>query len=293
MSSKDLNLSMDRNFIQPQASRDRPVPASPAQDKSPDPVAPSANAPVASPSPESTPVESTSVESSPIESASPGRTTATLPQHTNTSQAPRQYRAILLAIATISVANLVLLIGAGFWLYEQGLNPTASSQPGPNIEQPLQAQMESTGEQLQALQQKFDQLELHFTEQQQLLAASHHIVTDKIETLLKEQRANYAKAIAAPTAPPASQKPEPKKAAPSNNWYVNLGTFSHRAAAQKLQQQIKALGYSSIITTVQLNNKTAHRVQLPGFASRELAEASAQKIMQQTELNGLWAWKDN
>jgi len=195
---------------------------------------------------------------------------------------------LTITIATgIVLLNIAFLIWAGLWLNEQGTNQPASTSTlngtalSASIKSATTPELRKIEEQLLALHAQVDQLNLRIADQQQILSAN---LTDIARQLKQQQLETSTKAIS-PALSPAKPKPEA-------NWYVNLGTFSSKAAAEKLQQRIKALEYSAVITTATINNRAAYRVQLPGFLDRDSAENTAQKLMQQTKLNGLWAWKD-
>ena len=195
----------------------------------------------------------------------------------------RQGLATVIACAIFAI-NAAFLLWAGYWLTEQqqSREPVAIEVDTTELVSTLTPTLQNLSAETQSLQEEVNQLYLQLAEQRQLLADSHHIITARLEEALEKKPVSAISPALTPTAK-----------LPPKNWYVNLGTFSTDIAAKKLQQQIKALGYSAVITSVKLDNMSAYRVQLPGFSDHESAEATAQKIMQQTDLNGLWAWQNN
>jgi|GEM_PF-660212 len=200
---------------------------------------------------------------------------------------------------------LLLLLLAGLWLTNQS-NQSATdsfnsvSSTNQSIEA-NQAQLEKLNNKVLSLQQQIEQLKLSLHEQQSLITTSSEGMNKEIRALSHQLQTSKAKATSNPTptseaipgkatSSKESNTPAPKKT--TNNWYVNLGTFSSKKSAQRLQKQLSVLGHSAQINTTSLEDKLAYRVQLPGFTDRESAELAARQVMDKTNLNGLWAWKD-
>lgn len=184
-------------------------------------------------------------------------------------------------IVTVVFANMLFLTLAGFWLSAQENQPSEIkvTKTAPSRD-PLKITLSKLDTKLLSLDQKLNQLQLTLNEQQRLIATSS-LNLDKQVQGLSLQLKNTAE-----TAPK-------KSTPPTKAWHVNLGTFSTKEAALRLQQQILALGHQVKINNTSLDDKTAYRVQLPGFKDRESAELIARQIMDKTNLNGLWAWKDD
>ena len=155
----------------------------------------------------------------------------------------------------------------------------------PSIIKGINTKFETLNKQLLSLQQQLDQITLSIGEQQQLIATSSLDLNAGIQNLSQQ-----IKIAITPKA--ETKKPDTVKKISTKDWHVNLGTFSTHNAALKLQKKLSTLGHSVQINTTSFDNKTAYRVQLPGFKDRNSAEQAARRIMDQTNLNGLWAWKD-
>ena len=207
--------------------------------------------------------------------------------------APRMVSS-LKTIPLVSVTLMLIIIGALFWIgfklsaqndVSEALIATANTIAAantvkPEILKPDLPELKEISAQLVSLQQQLDQVRTQLAETTSLLVASHHEVTEKLANAQPTQGKALTTALtpAAPT--------------PAKRWFVNLGTFSSKKAAQNLQQQIKSLGYTAVITSLLLDGNTVYRVQIPGFTDRDAAENTAGEIMKKTNLNGLWAWKE-
>ena len=191
------------------------------------------------------------------------------------------------------LANLIFLFIAGFWLSHQNQQPDPTSLTiNTLVEENVRTNIEPIKEQLLQLQQQLDQITISLHEQQRLIATSSQDLNTAIQNVA--QQAQVLTVIKT-----KAQKPETvmnKKATEvttlTKGWHVNLGTFSTKDAALRLQKKLLALGHSVQIDATPFDNKTAYRVQLPGFKDRDSAEKVARRIMDETNLNGLWAWKD-
>lgn len=84
---------------------------------------------------------------------------------------------------------------------------------------------------------------------------------------------------AAPPAPPAAlakpsreeSNPAPSHAESGNGWYIQAGSFSVQANAQKLANRLSRLGHAAV-TAMEVGGQMWHRVRLGPFASRAEAE---------------------
>lgn len=226
------------------------------------------------------------------------------------TEAIRQSPRLKLAIALL----FLFLLLAGLWLTNQSsqsaTNSLTQSTSTNSAIEANQAQLDTLNNQVLSLQQQVEQLKLSLQEQQNLIDTNSKDLNKEIQALAQKLQASNTKA-ASESIPSetglnktTSSKATPNKAIPNkesattapkkatNHWYVNIGTFSSKKSAQKLQNQLSTLGHSAQINTTSLENKPAYRVQLPGFKDREAAELAARQVMDKTNLNGLWAWKD-
>jgi cell division protein FtsN len=200
---------------------------------------------------------------------------------------------------------LLFLLLAGLWFTNQSnQSATDSFSQSTSTSSAIkanQAQIETLNNQVLSLQQEVEELKLSLQEQQSLINTNSKDLNKEIQTLAQQLQAFNTQAASEPIPSEAglnkttSSKATPTTTAPkkaTNHWYVNIGTFSSKKSAQKLQNQLSTLGHAAQINTTSLENKPAYRVQLPGFKDRETAELAARQVMDKTNLNGLWAWKD-
>jgi len=81
----------------------------------------------------------------------------------------------------------------------------------------------------------------------------------------------------------ASQRPAQSE---GGAWVINLITVSDRASAESVVARLGEMGVDAAIEPVTRDDKTLHRVLVPGFASRADAEAAAPGLKQALEISG-------
>lgn len=277
MTNKDLNLALDQNLIQPTETQQTST-----QEPSTHPHHEAANL-------------DTTINPSADSSNNYQR------QHNRYNKTPSSLLATWFAklhalpwlASGLIVINLLFLLLAGLWLSNHNSqSATITSSKTMPLNSSDVKTIESINQNLAALQTKVEQIELTLHEQQRLIATSSKDLSNDIEQL--NQKVDAIKLLTTEKSKPAPKKEvsKPISKKPATHWYVNIGTFSSKDAAQRLQKQLLTLGHSVQINTTSFDNKPAYRVQLPGFKDREAAESTARQIMEKTNLNGLWAWKD-
>jgi cell division septation protein DedD len=272
MTNKDLNLAFDQNLVQP---------ASPHPD-----VPHDHNTHSHSTHGHNTETNKFEAPHAPRQRKQPKKNTlGSLPFLSTWLGHAKQQPFTLLSV-TLFIANALFLLWAGFWLSSHNQpSSNVANTINPSIMKGVSTKFEILNKQLLSLKQQLDQIKLSIGEQQQLIATSSLDLNKDVQDLT--QQVQIAIAPKAET-----EKPDTVKKIPTKDWHVNLGTFSTHDAALRLQKQLSALGHSVQINTTSFDNKTAYRVQLPGFKDRNSAEQVARRIMDKTNLNGLWAWKD-
>lgn len=191
----------------------------------------------------------------------------------------------------VVVTNAVFLLLAGISLTESFERNSISDRIYPETESITKVALVEFGDQIatlqkqlagqgDALQQQLHDFQLVLRVDQQQLVSGYLDMTEHLQSAI-----NQPQKITQPASPQASAITS------LNKWYVNIGTFVNTNAAIGLQQKIVNLGYPATISRLTLDGKIAQRVQVAGFADRASAEDVAQKIMDTTKLNGLWAWK--
>ncbi|MEH6616247.1 MAG: SPOR domain-containing protein [Porticoccus sp.] len=258
MTRKDLNLALDNSFIQPAPISD---------DEINNQTAPKIPTP---PHKQCDTAENTIAI--PTSSKLPGKPPSRL------TLEPSGYKWLVIAVVFI---NMLFLLLAGLWLSTQEQPPREMTiAAAPKADKNAERELNELNGKLLSLDQKLDQLQLTLSEQQRLIASSALDLDKRFQALSLQLK----------NTPETETK---KTLLPTKAWHVNLGTFSTKETVLKLQKQIQALGHQIQINTTSIDNKTAYRVQLPGFQNRASAEEIARQIMEQTNLNGLWAWKDD
>lgn len=306
MTNKDLNLALDQNLIQPEETQQSSVQEQPTR------LHPNHNRNHEAANFDTSKNDSSNSDSPNINSleTNPGiMSSSTMESSYGYQSKSGRYRkgssSLLttwistlknrtfpwLSIGIISI-NLIFLLLVGLWLLNQNHSSTEITSSKAKLAGLSTAPNESINQQLTALQTKMEQIELTLHEQQRLIATSSQDLNQKIQQL-----GTQVEAIKTPKTkkePPKATPPPPKTVIkqPKTQWYVNIGTFSSKDAAQRLKKQLLTLGHTVQINTTSFDNKPAYRVQLPGFKDRESAENTARQIMNKTNLNGLWAWKD-
>ena len=66
---------------------------------------------------------------------------------------------------------------------------------------------------------------------------------------------------------------EPQIAAAGGHWWAQLGSFSSRENAERLQKQLRADGYAISVSPIKSNGKELYRVRAGPVASRDAAAA--------------------
>jgi cell division septation protein DedD len=181
-----------------------------------------------------------------------------------------------LTIAIIAVTNMVFLLLAGLWL--STLPYTIAAPTTLNTTPQLELMLAESNERLAALEQQLKELAL-VVGSQQLAAQSLQVNNEP-----------------APTGTVQPDEPEilvstKEITTPTDNWYVNLGTFTSERAAVNLQSELLSLSRQANIAQRIQEGNTVFEVRLSGFDSRALAEITAGEVMGQTDLNGLSVWQ--
>jgi len=181
------------------------------------------------------------------------------------------------AVLLILVVNITFMATAVYW-YSGGDLSTLAERPG------------SARAPLERLAVQLASLEVRMGELAGALQPAVHGNREEIAAVaaslqqLQAQVSGLQADMAAPSAPIASKAKVPE-------WLLNLGSFDDAGQARALMEKCQALGYSPEIIEQSAAGEALYVVALAGFEDRDAAELSAQAIMEQTDLNGLWAWK--
>ena len=183
-----------------------------------------------------------------------------------------------LVTITVAVANIVLLGGAGYWLLQNNFLGALQAPAAPaDVSRALTLRLNEIDDKLKTLQVQMDHQLLATDKQQQIILSTQQSVTEQLMLLAPKTA----------TSPSIDQKPPP-----ATPWNVNLGSFQDKKEAIALQQKVQATGYEPDIITHISENMETHKVAITGFTDRDSAEAAAKNLMEKTNLNSLWVWKN-
>ena len=183
-----------------------------------------------------------------------------------------------LVTITVAVANIVLLGGAGYWLLQNNFLGALQAPAAPaDVSRALTLRLNEIDDKLKTLQVQMDHQLLATDKQQQIILSTQQSVTEQLMLLAPKTA----------TSPSIDQKPPP-----ATPWNVNLGSFQDKKEAIALQQKVQATGYEPDIITHISENMATHKVAITGFTDRDSAEAAAKNLMEKTNLNSLWVWKN-
>jgi len=84
-------------------------------------------------------------------------------------------------------------------------------------------------------------------------------------------------ATAAPKATPAPQT-KPAASTAKGNYWIQVGSYATKEAAEKTKKDLSAKGYTSSIQSITANGKTYHRVKIGPYADRTAVNSQLPKI---------------
>lgn len=197
---------------------------------------------------------------------------------------PRGGNGQWLLTGVIALANMLFLVLAGLWLTGTDLKgvfsghadtPPYAAGAEPSAWLEANARLTQLSGEIEGLRAQVDSL------QTMLIAQPAPVAPKPAE--------QPAATVSTAAAQPERQEPAPLLQAPEPIlWQVNLGDYASRKAARVTQQKLQALGLQSTIEQNRENGQTTYLVTLAGFERRLEAENVANRIMLETELNGLW-----
>lgn len=183
------------------------------------------------------------------------------------------------AALTVAAANVIFLGGVGYWLFHNNLLWAPPAPPVPlEVSLALTLRLNEIDDKLKSLQVQMDH---------QLLA------TDKQHQIVLLTQQDLAKQLVLLTPDIATVPATDEKPLAAAVWNVNLGSFQNKKEAIALQQKVQAAGYQPTIMTLTSDTITTYKLAITGFADQDTAEAAANNLMQKTNLDSLWVWKDD
>ena len=175
--------------------------------------------------------------------------------------------------ALILIAALVIVVPEMLSGPDAARSPPADSEAGPPV-RTYQLQLDTP-----AAARNEDQSALSpqsASVQSAPLQSSPAAAPAVVEAQAKpEPQAAEEKPVAAVVPEPAVQPvpPTPAATASGGNWWAQLGSFSSRENAERLQKQLRAAGYAVSVSPIKSNGKELFRVRAGPVASREAAAA--------------------
>ncbi len=179
------------------------------------------------------------------------------------------------------------------------------------------ASLEDTGasrEALQTLQQSYDELtinaealirenrtltsavtalEVQLEASQALLPASNKVIDPSVSAKTKRPASNSADPVTPKSSAPVLATSQPTAVKPSMTvssgaWFVNVSSYSTRAAAEKWVTKVRPDAGKVIVSASTREGKTYYRVRVIGLANKSAAAQVARKLEAALGLDKLW-----
>ncbi len=90
------------------------------------------------------------------------------------------------------------------------------------------------------------------------------------------------------TAAPVATRPPKVPPQKPGLWFINIGTFSDRASAEKLLAKVQVVLKNSVLQTVNVDNRSLHRIRAIGYQSNADAKNDAQRLKSELGLGNTW-----
>ena len=136
-------------------------------------------------------------------------------------------------------------------------------------------------------------LQVQLDDRQALLPAGNELTNTSIPAGTKLAASDNAE----PPAPEASPAPSPTTTTPSATvstgvWFVNVSSYSTRAAAEKWMAKVRPTAGKVIVSTSTKEGKTYYRVRVVGLVNKNSATQVARELEAALNLNKLWVGRD-
>jgi cell division septation protein DedD len=137
------------------------------------------------------------------------------------------------------------------------------------------------------------ELEIQLEASQALLPASNKVIVTSVSAETKRPASNSADPAAPKPSTPVSATPQPaavtaSMTVSSGAWFVNVSSYSTRAAAEKWVDKVHPDAGNVIVSASTREGKTYYRVRVIGLANKSAAAQVARKLEAELTLDKLW-----
>ena len=219
----------------------------------------------------------------------------------------------LIAVATVA---LMLLAAGGYGVMQERAETEEELR---QLRETLTtvSSLEDTGasrKALQTLQQSYDgltinaealmrenrrltnavaELEVQLEASQALLPTGNKVIDTSVSAETKRPAPNNAGPVAPESSTPVLATPQPAGVKPSMTissgaWFVNVSSYSTRAAAEKWVDKVRPDAGNVIVSASTREGKTYYRVRVIGLANKSAAAQVARKLEATLGLDKLW-----
>ena len=137
------------------------------------------------------------------------------------------------------------------------------------------------------------ELEIQLEASQALLPASNKVIVTSVSAKTKRPASNSADPVAPKPSTPVFATPQPaavtaSMTASSGAWFVNVSSYSTRAAAEKWVDKVRPDAGNVIVSASTREGKTYYRVRVIGLANKSAAAQVARELETELTLDKLW-----
>ncbi len=221
-----------------------------------------------------------------------------------------------LGLIAVAAVALMLLAAGGYGVIQERAETVEELR---QLRETLTtvASLEDTGasrKALQTLQQSYDgltinaealmrenrrltnavaELEVQLEASQALLPTGNKVIDTSVSAETKRPASNSADPVAPKPSTPVFATPQPaavtaSMTASSGAWFVNVSSYSTRAAAEKWVDKVRPDAGNVIVSASTREGKTYYRVRVIGLANKSAAAQVARKLEAELTLDKLW-----
>jgi len=137
------------------------------------------------------------------------------------------------------------------------------------------------------------ELEIQLEDSQALLPVSNKVIVTSVSAETKRPASKSADPAAPKPSTPVSATPQPaavtaSMTVSSGAWFVNVSSYSTRAAAEKWVDKVHPDAGNVIVSASTREGKTYYRVRVIGLANKSAAAQVARKLEAELTLDKLW-----
>ena len=141
------------------------------------------------------------------------------------------------------------------------------------------------------------ELEVQLEASQALLPASNKVIDTSISAKTKRPAPKSADPVAPKSSTPIVAAPRPAAVKPSmvvssGAWFVNVSSYSTRAAAEKWAAKVRPNAGKVIVSASTREGKTYFRVRVVGLANKSAANQVARQLETELSLDTLWVGRE-